>query len=154
MTSKRDGILDGFNGTDRGVSPVIGVALLIAITVVLAAVIGFVVLDAGTGTGTDAPTARLDVSGDTGADELTLDHEGGDAFSTTFIDVKVEGGSSAPLTDFSAVSAGTFGTGNATTIHMKDPASLSGVSSGTTVNILYDSPDADGATQLAEFTFP
>jgi flagellin-like protein len=36
-----------FGGDERGVSPVIGVILMVAITVILAAVIGFFVLDLG-----------------------------------------------------------------------------------------------------------
>ena len=61
---------------DRAVSPVVGVALLIAIAVILAAVIGAVVLGLGTG-GVDTPQAQL--QGDFEHDETAeLSHNGGE----------------------------------------------------------------------------
>ena len=49
-------------GNDRGVSPVIGVILMVAVTVVLAAVIGVTVLDLG-GEVSETPSASVDYSG-------------------------------------------------------------------------------------------
>lgn len=51
-------------GNDRGVSPVIGVILMVAITVILAAVIGTFVLGLGDSLGGSA-TAGVSVDGDT-----------------------------------------------------------------------------------------
>lgn len=69
---------DGREAPDRGVSPVIGVILMVAITVVLAAVIATFVLDLG-GTGGDpAPSASLTVSIDARQDSLNVVHRGGD----------------------------------------------------------------------------
>ena len=65
-----------FNKDDRGVSPVIGVILMVAITVILAAVIGTFVLGLGDSLGDSQPTASIGVS--TSADNITLEHEGGD----------------------------------------------------------------------------
>lgn len=67
---------------ERAVSPVVGVALLIAIAVILAAVIGAVVLGLGT-SGAEAPQASLNgqFSNNTaadGMDNITISHEGGD----------------------------------------------------------------------------
>lgn len=63
---------------DRGVSPVIGVILMVAITVILAAVIGAFVLGLGDDLGSSSgPQAQLSFDGD--ADELTISHNGGDA---------------------------------------------------------------------------
>ncbi|OYR73301.1 type IV pilin [Halorubrum ezzemoulense] len=53
-----------FNEDDRGVSPVIGVILMVAITVILAAVIGTFVLGLGDQIGGSA-TAGVTVDGDT-----------------------------------------------------------------------------------------
>ena len=50
-----------FNNDDRGVSPVIGVILMVAITVILAAVIGTFVLGLGDQIGDTAPQASFDV---------------------------------------------------------------------------------------------
>jgi flagellin-like protein len=56
--------LDQMFGDDRAVSPVIGVILMVAITVILAAVIGTFVLGLGDSLGGSA-TAGVSVSGDT-----------------------------------------------------------------------------------------
>ena len=63
--------------TDRAVSPVVGVALLIAITVVLAATIGAAVMSLGVG-GAGVPEATLSFTADETAEEIVLIHEGGD----------------------------------------------------------------------------
>lgn len=71
-------------GTDRAVSPVIGVILMVAITVILAAVIGTFVLDLGQSTGQVAPQASIMVSDAEdavggGSETLFLiNHQGGD----------------------------------------------------------------------------
>ena len=59
---------ESFTGNDRGVSPVIGVILMVAVTVVLAAVIGASVLDVGNDVG-ESPSASLDYDGE---DTLTV----------------------------------------------------------------------------------
>ncbi|WEL20620.1 type IV pilin N-terminal domain-containing protein [Halorhabdus sp. BNX81] len=64
---------------DRGVSPVIGVILMVAITVILAAVIATFVMNMGPSESTPA-NANWDASFDiqtTGHDSFTLTHEGG-----------------------------------------------------------------------------
>ncbi|KUK29915.1 MAG: Archaeal flagellin N-terminal-like domain protein [Methanosarcinales archeaon 56_1174] len=72
----------------KGVSPVIGVILMVAITVILAAVIGSFAFGFGQSMGTPAPNAQLVFSD--AADELTsayqqdifyVDHMGGDTLS-------------------------------------------------------------------------
>jgi len=72
-----------FKSDDRAVSPVIGVILMVAITVILAAVIGTFVLGLGDSLGDSQPTAQIDVSVEnaTTADtdyNVTLEHSGGD----------------------------------------------------------------------------
>ena len=73
---------------DRAVSPVIGVILMVAITVILAAVIGTFVLGLG-GNMNVAPQASLGFQG--GAGEVTVSHEGGDTLDTTGLTVIVDG---------------------------------------------------------------
>jgi flagellin-like protein len=68
-----------FNTDDRAVSPVIGVILMVAITVILAAVIGTFVLGLGDSLGDNQPSAQLSV--DFNADSnnnITIEHGGGD----------------------------------------------------------------------------
>ena len=74
---------------DRGVSPVIGVILMVAITVILAAVIGSFVLGIG-GDVEATPTASISVDYDD-TDGLILAHEGGDSIDWDEINVTVDG---------------------------------------------------------------
>jgi flagellin-like protein len=73
---------------ERAVSPVIGVILMVAITVILAAVIGTFVLGLGDQVQQTSPNAQWDW--DSGGDDLTtsggtlvLTHEGGDSVDVT-----------------------------------------------------------------------
>jgi len=87
MISKLKAVLDD----DRGVSPVIGVILMVAITVILAAVIGTFVLGLGESL-EQAPQAQLDAEA-TGSQELTISHNGGDTIPEGDIRVTIEGAS-------------------------------------------------------------
>ncbi|WP_058367395.1 type IV pilin [Haloparvum sedimenti] len=82
---------------DRAVSPVIGVILMVAITVILAAVIGTFVLGLGDSVQQQSPTVTF--AGDQGTETvdgesvnaLTITHEGGDSVSQSNLDVGVNG---------------------------------------------------------------
>jgi len=63
---------------DDAVSPVIGVILMVAITVILAAVIGAFVLDIG-GSQEAVPQADWEFSYSESDEELTVSHNGGDS---------------------------------------------------------------------------
>ena len=63
---------------ERAVSPVIGVILMVAITVILAAVIGAFVLGLGDSVSETAPSAQI--SFDYSDGDVTVTHEGGDSF--------------------------------------------------------------------------
>ena len=88
------------NGEDRGVSPVIGVILMVAITVILAAVIATFVLGLGDSLSNQSPQASWEVttnnvtgSSDSGSadDEVVLTHTGGDAVDKSAITVSIDG---------------------------------------------------------------
>ncbi len=87
MKSKLKAIFDD----DRGVSPVIGVILMVAITVILAAVIGTFVLGLGDSLN-QTPQATLNAEvtegDDDGYTEIVVNHDGGDAISWS--DVRIE----------------------------------------------------------------
>ena len=76
MNKKKN--LKSLRNDKRAVSPVIGVILMVAITVILAAVIGAFVFGLGPSAGTVAPQANLVASGMT-TSGFTLQHNGGDA---------------------------------------------------------------------------
>jgi flagellin-like protein len=79
-----------FDETDdsRAVSPVIGVILMVAITVILAAVIGTFVLGLGDQVQETAPQAQITIEeadlqagSNSGGDGVTFSHNGGDEFT-------------------------------------------------------------------------
>ena len=77
---------------ERAVSPVIGVILMVAITVILAAVIGTFVLGLGDQV-ESAPQASFDFqeTEDGDDDVLEIRHRGGDNINTDTVDVRVNG---------------------------------------------------------------
>jgi len=81
---------------DRGVSPVIGVILMVAITVILAAVIGTFVLGLGSNVGNNAPSATFDYnyenfSDASDNDRIEITDQGGDSIDTETLNVSVGG---------------------------------------------------------------
>jgi flagellin-like protein len=79
-----------FDSDDRGVSPVIGVILMVAITVILAAVIGAFVLGLGDSLSNNAPQASFDFDpGNSGNGAIVM--TGGDELDGTNVKVTVGG---------------------------------------------------------------
>ena len=79
-----------FNSDDRAVSPVIGVILMVAITVILAAVIGTFVLGLGDSLGDSQPTAQLNAEIDYDSENVTIEHSGGDSIEADELRVIVD----------------------------------------------------------------
>ncbi|MDZ5812732.1 type IV pilin N-terminal domain-containing protein [Halorubrum sp. AD140] len=84
-----------FNSDDRAVSPVIGVILMVAITVILAAVIGTFVLGLGDSLGDSQPSAQIsvDVSDDAGNGTFEFSHDGGDPIESGDLELRIGDGS-------------------------------------------------------------
>ena len=80
-----------FNSDDRAVSPVIGVILMVAITVILAAVIGTFVLGLGDSLGDNQPTAQIGVDIDQAESDITIEHNGGDSIEAGALSVIITG---------------------------------------------------------------
>jgi len=115
---------------DRAVSPVIGVILMVAITVILAAVIGTFVLGLGDQVQSTTPQASFGFEAgttniqDAGAGDhvevktMTITHETGDTIDAANIEVSVDGAQAYSFTD--NTTAGTFSddvsAGSSTTI--------------------------------------
>lgn len=79
---------DWFTADRRGVSPVIGVILMVAITVILAAVIGTFVLGLGDQVGDNAPQASFDFDFEDN-ENFSITHEGGDKLQSSNIQIVV-----------------------------------------------------------------
>ncbi len=122
MISKLKAVLDD----DRGVSPVIGVILMVAITVILAAVIGTFVLGLGDSL-EQAPQAQLDAEAD-GSGNAVISHNGGDAIALGDIKVVTEPGSTT-TSGFSAGGDDEFNVGDSIS------ASHSETTSGNEVDV-------------------
>lgn len=78
---------------ERGVSPVIGVILMVAITVILAAVIGAFVLGLGDQVSEQPPSAQIsfDFADEDSDSNVILTHDGGDTLESDDISVVIEG---------------------------------------------------------------
>jgi len=136
---------------DRAVSPVIGVILMVAITVILAAVIGTFVLGLGDQVSDSAPQASFSFdfsdSGDgfngDGTDNVTITHEGGETLEAA--DIGVEGDNS---------SSSLSGTGFSGTIASGDAAEFSQVDTGETIRIIWTNPNGGSTNTIARATAP
>jgi len=81
-----------FNKNEKAVSPVIGVILMVAITVILAAVIAAFVFGIG-GTQTKTPVASLQIkSASSTTNNITISHSGGDAIDLNKVKAIIEQG--------------------------------------------------------------
>jgi flagellin-like protein len=74
---------------DRAVSPVIAVVLMIAVTVILAAVVAAFAL--GLSAGEPPPQVNLDFAWDDDAGQLVITHAGGDPVEAEAVSVLVDG---------------------------------------------------------------
>ena len=129
--------------SEKAVSPVIGVILMVAITVILAAVIGVFVLEFGSSVSDSPPTVQFDMTVDSD-NNATILHEGGDVFEADSVSItnntnntnneledKFESGS---------VSAG-------------DKSNSFNVSDGDTVRVVWESDNGEKSNILFERTY-
>lgn len=119
-------ILNPLQADERGVSPVIGVILMVAITVILAAVIGTFVLGLGGNMSENqTPQAQFSISEADADGSFTLTHNGGDKVDLSETSVIVNGSAA------SASPSDTLAGGESTTID-------SGKTGEVTVKIRHD----------------
>ncbi|WP_411967035.1 type IV pilin [Haloferax sp. YSSS75] len=163
---------------DDAVSPVIGVILMVAITVILAAVIGTFVLGLGDQVGDTAPQASFafDYTNNSAHTDSTLDgdvleitHESGDQIAASELSVSVSGAKNA--SDDSSVSLATgepsipnpMSAGKTITL---DDDSFTGLStgdgsagtdvslSGASVRVVWTSESGSNSATLQKWTGP
>lgn len=96
---------------DRAISPLIGVVLMVAMTVLLAAAIGNFVLAIGDDAGNRAPTVRFAVDSDSATGDITLAHQGGEDVVDTETAILVTNGSSGVTLRFAPTSEAVLSTG-------------------------------------------
>jgi len=145
---------------DRAVSPVIGVILMVAITVILAAVIGTFVLGLGDQVQSTTPQASFGfdtVDGDSNGvpDAVTATHETGDTIDGANVQVKIGGesfdwgGTVSAGSSYTVGDNGYSGTADST-------LSSSGTTevAGETFRVVFNSPDSDSSSTLGKFEVP
>jgi len=132
-----------FARDESAVSPVIGVILMVAITVILAAVIGTFVLGLGNQLQSSSPSASFSFSYDSSEGNLTITHNGGDgvAADQLFVVGSNDDGSWNDIdSSIERVSAGTSVT--------------VGVDSDSTVRVVWESSGGERSSTLARWSGP
>jgi len=158
--------LKRFVTDDNAVSPVIGVILMVAITVILASVIGTFVLGLGGGLDNDAPQMSFDFRYTEGTnDELEVMFEAGNPVDAERLSLVVTGASDADnngryeFTD-SALNAppGQFGAGSTVTLQTSVVTESSLDLSSAIVKVVWESqntnPDAQRTSTVAVWSGP
>ena len=123
--------------SERAVSPVIGVILMVSITVILAAVIGVFVLEFGSSVSDSPPTVQFDMTVDSDNKAKIL-HEGGDVFEAD--SVSITNNESEDTFESGSVSAG-------------DKSNSFNVSDGDTVRVVWESDNGEKSNILFERTY-
>ena len=123
--------------SDRGVSPVIGVILMVAITVILAAVIGAFVLGLGDQVSNNAPQAAF--SFDFDGTNVTVTHTGGDNIENSSVYVTNSSGGSQVYFNEEVSTGSTLNT----TYQSSD-----------TVRVIWENPAGGSSNVLAERDAP
>ncbi|WP_435359519.1 type IV pilin [Haloarchaeobius sp. DFWS5] len=128
---------------DDAVSPVIGVILMVAITVILAAVIGAFVLNIG-GSQEQVPQASFTWENNSG--QLDIVHDGGDDLDTSTLSVTGDFDNSS----ISAGGDGKFSGGEVLTNVNKGGTT---VDDGLEGRLVWTSPSGGGSNVIGEHTF-
>jgi flagellin-like protein len=132
---------------DRAVSPVIGVILMVAITVILAAVIGTFVLGLGDQVSESAPQAQFTFDFDDTAYTLTATHDGGDEIASG--NLQATGDITGSQTDGDVADDGTINVAM-TAGTAVDINTTSGLAEPT-VRLVWSSPNSDKTATIAKF---
>ncbi|MFA9516195.1 type IV pilin [Halopenitus sp. H-Gu1] len=137
---------------ERAVSPVIGVILMVAITVILAAVIGTFVLGLGNDLQNTQPTASFNFqyedNGEGTNDNVTITHAGGDTIDGSSDVVRLTESAGVGFTSGETWTDSSISAGSS---HI---ATLDGDWSGQTVRVNWESANGESSATLATSTAP
>jgi flagellin-like protein len=146
---------------DDAVSPVIGVILMVAITVILAAVIGTFVLGLGDQVQQTSPTAQFSFDFDSGDSSLEMTHDGGDGIANESLAIVNAGNrvsNSNEDLDHWFTSGDTITAGDTLVLENgADGADLSVTDTSKSwddtesVSLVWNAPDGDRSSTLAEW---
>jgi flagellin-like protein len=151
---------------EDAVSPVIGVILMVAITVILAAVIGTFVLGLGDQVQSSAPNANFQFEYNDGStsgfgdgassnndDTVTITHNGGQDIQEGNVQVQIGN------TDESSLSGDTTDWGSSTIStgvewNYNEDSSGTELASGNAVRVIWTSPNGDSSNTIGESQVP
>ncbi|MFU1782401.1 type IV pilin [Haloarcula japonica] len=140
---------------DDAVSPVIGVILMVAITVILAAVIASFVLGLGDQAQQATPQASFSWEYDSSGPEVTITHDGGDTIAGDELYVRGSLNSNGDSIDdtWKSQSGGTteVTAGNSITV---DTYSGSNIDSEYDLRVVYQTTEGDTSATLSQNTGP
>ncbi|MFB6220677.1 MAG: type IV pilin [Halolamina sp.] len=153
---------------DRAVSPVIGVILMVAITVILAAVIGTFVLGLGDQVQNTTPQASFSFETSNASQNVTMTHNTGDSITASDLTIKsTTPYSFAGIGPNATTTTSTWGNitgspsadvsaGSSVEINAGELKGDDGVNtfSDETIRLVYDNPDSDKTATLGKFEVP
>ncbi|WP_416840408.1 type IV pilin [Haloferax sp. DFSO52] len=137
---------------DTAVSPVIGVILMVAITVILAAVIGTFVLGLGDQVSETAPQASFSFDYDNSPAKLVITHESGDAIDPARLKIIAD---SFSTDDWSGSGSAVGTTGGDDNVNAGDTFTYDGgaIGDGETVRIVWTSESGSTSATLQSWTY-
>lgn len=133
------------SNTERAVSPVIGVILMVAITVILAAVIGAFVIGLGDQVQETAPNAQFTFDYDEGNNgEVTITHDGGQSIEVNGDELLVVGPDGSEYGNENWNFAGdSISAGDSITVGESE---IGSVSEGETIRVVWRGSEGTSAT--------
>jgi len=143
---------------DDAVSPVIGVILMVAITVILAAVIASFVLGLGDST-TTTPNASFNFNYDnvsSGSDNITISHQSGDTLNGDQVSLSIDGAEPSGAASSIDITVDKINASYSETFGESD-FGVGGSNldlSGATVNIVWESSGGDSSSTLDSWEGP
>ncbi|WP_255196501.1 type IV pilin [Halorarius litoreus] len=167
--------LQEFFADEDAVSPVIGVILMVAITVILAAVIGTFVLGLGENVQDSAPQANFQfeyvqkqvTAGGSMEDGVSITHTGGEDVEASTVTVQVGGAEAWSSSGFNAgnffgnttdaedtVFGSTISTGSTLDVYELDQDSNDVITGGDSVRVVWTSPSGGTSNTIGQSTVP
>ncbi|MFC7080303.1 type IV pilin N-terminal domain-containing protein [Halorussus caseinilyticus] len=142
---------------DGAVSPVIGVILMVAITVILAAVIGTFVLGLGDRVSQASPNSQFTFEYHTdnhGTNYANVTHDGGDGVESSQVNVSI-GGNTAYSPDGATSNFGTNATWSSkltagSTVEINDAGNPSSIEDGDAVKVIWKASGSDKTAVIGE----
>lgn len=132
----------------RAVTPVIGIILVVAITVILAAVIGTFVIDTGNERTTTAPQVSFEFNYDDGGPTLNATHASGNPIENPSARLSVSGDKSPSIDTIEDGGDSELNSGDTIVIGLSN-----GLDDGDEIRIVWSDADTDTTSVVARYEF-